>query len=105
MSLTVLPSLMAGPMLAVGFMSAGCSLLKQAETNYAFTQFTFTMMTPSSLSLEPIGCFGPCAFGIKSQLIGGFARLLLESDKWARPVCLLARIQLLPSHGYCRRGP
>jgi hypothetical protein len=71
-------------MLVVGFMSAGCSLLKHAETKYAFTQFSFTRMTPSSLSLEPIGCFVPCVSGIKSPRIGVFARLLLESDKWAR---------------------
>ena len=76
--------LMAGPMFVVGFMSAGCSLLKQAETKYAFTQFTFTRMAPSFLSLEPIGCFVPCVSGIKSLRIGVFERLLHESDKWAR---------------------
>jgi hypothetical protein len=75
---------MAGPMLVVGFMNAECSLLKQTDPNYAFTQFTFTQMTPSFLWLDTIDFFVLRVFGTKLLRIGVFERLLLESDKWAR---------------------
>ena len=84
MSLTVLPSLTAGPMLVVEFMSAEYFRLKQTDPKYAFTQFTFTQMTPSFLSLEMIDFFVPSVFGTKLLQIGVFEQLLLESDKWAR---------------------
>jgi hypothetical protein len=49
MSLTVLPLLMAGPMLVVGFMNADFFQLKQADPKFDFTQLTSTLMTLSSL--------------------------------------------------------
>jgi hypothetical protein len=75
---------MVGPMLVVGFMNAECSLLKQTDPKYAFTQSTFTRMTPSFLWLEMIDFFAPCVFGTKLPRIGVFERLLLESDKSTR---------------------
>jgi hypothetical protein len=68
---------MGGRTHVAGLMAAADSPLKQGKINYASTPCTFTLMILFLQLWKRAGCFEPCEFGIKLQLTGDFAPLLL----------------------------